>query len=94
MAPRRDLQRRPGHRRREISCQGREGILVEGKLSTRKWQDQQGNERYTTEIVLSPFNGILTFLDGRRNGNGNGGERTNGAPPAGPSGDLDDEIPF
>ena len=69
-------------------------ILVEGKLSTRKWQDQQGNDRYTTEIVLSPFNGILTFLDSRRNGNGNGAERTNGAPPAGPSGDLDDEIPF
>jgi single-strand DNA-binding protein len=69
-------------------------ILVEGKLSTRKWQDQQGNDRYTTVIVLSPFNGMLTFLDSRRNGNGNGGERTNGAPPAGPSGDLDDEIPF
>ena len=69
-------------------------ILVEGKLSTRKWQDQQGNDRYTTEIVLSPFNGILTFLDSRRNGNGNGAERTNGAPPAGPSGDMDDEIPF
>jgi single-strand DNA-binding protein len=69
-------------------------ILVEGKLSTRKWQDQQGNDRYTTEIVLSPFNGILTFLDSRRNGNGNGAERTNGTPPAGPSGDLDDEIPF
>ena len=69
-------------------------ILVEGKLSTRKWQDQQGNDRYTTEIVLSPFNGILTFLDSRRNGNGNDAERTNGAPPAGPSGDLDDEIPF
>lgn len=70
-------------------------ILVEGKLSTRKWQDQQGNDRYTTEIVLSPFNGMLTFLDSRRNGNGNGGERTNGAPPAGPSGDLgEDEIPF
>jgi single-strand DNA-binding protein len=69
-------------------------ILVEGKLSTRKWQDQQGNDRYTTEIVLSPFNGILTFLDSRRNGNGNGAERTNGAPPSGPSGEMDDEIPF
>ena len=67
-------------------------ILVEGKLSTRKWQDQQGNDRYTTEIVLSPYQGMLTFLDSRRNGNG--GERTNGAPPAGPSGDLDDKIPF
>lgn len=69
-------------------------ILVEGKLSTRKWQDQQGNDRYTTEIVLSPYQGMLTFLDSRRTGNGNGGERTNGAPPDGPSGDPDDEIPF
>jgi single-strand DNA-binding protein len=69
-------------------------VFVEGKLSTRKWQDQQGNDRYTTEIVLSPYNGILTFLDSRRAGTTNGGDGTNGAPPAGPSGDLDDEIPF
>ncbi len=68
-------------------------ILVEGKLATRKWQDQQGNDRYTTEIVLSPYQGILTFLDSRRNGNGNAGERTNDAPPSGPSDDRD-EIPF
>lgn len=69
-------------------------ILVEGKLATRKWQDQQGNDRYTTEIVLSSYQGILTFLDSRRNGNANGGVPTNGAPPTGPTGDLDDEIPF
>jgi single-strand DNA-binding protein len=69
-------------------------ILVEGKLSTRKWQDQGGNDRYTTEIVLSPYQGMLTFLDSRRNGNGNTGERTNSPPPPAPSGDLDDEIPF
>ena len=74
-------------------------ILVEGKLSTRKWQDQQGNDRYSTEIVLSPYQGMLTFLDSRRNGSSNGnssgGEGTNGAPPAGLSGDLgDDDIPF
>ena len=75
-------------------------VLVEGKLATRKWQDQQGNDRYTTEIVLSPYQGMLTFLDSRRNGSGNGAERTGGAPPAGPSwdapkgGELDDEIPF
>ena len=68
-------------------------ILVEGKLATRKWQDQQGNDRYTTEIVLSPYQGMLTFLDSRRNGNGNAGERTNDAPPSGPSDDRD-EIPF
>ncbi len=69
-------------------------VLVEGKLSTRKWQDQQGNDRYSTEIVLSPYQGILTFLDSRRSGNANGGDSTSGAPPASPSGDLDDEIPF
>lgn len=69
-------------------------ILVEGKLATRKWQDQQGNDRYTTEIVLSPYQGILTFLDSRRNGNANGGVPTNGAPPTGPTGDLDNKIPF
>jgi single-strand DNA-binding protein len=68
-------------------------VLVEGKLSTRKWQDQQGNDRYSTEIVLSPYQGILTFLDSRRNDSSNDGERTNGAPPASPPGDLD-EIPF
>jgi single-strand DNA-binding protein len=68
-------------------------ILVEGKLATRKWQDQQGNDRYTTEIVLSPYQGMLTFLDSRRNGSGNAGERTNDAPPSGPSDDRD-EIPF
>ena len=69
-------------------------VLVEGKLSTRKWQDQQGNDRYTTEIVISPFQGVLTFLDGRRNSSSND-DHANDAPPAGPSGDLgDDEIPF
>ncbi|GAB0119881.1 single-stranded DNA-binding protein [Acidisoma sp. 7E03] len=69
-------------------------VLVEGKLSTRKWQDQEGNDRYSTEIVLSPYNGVLTFLDSRRNGNGSSGDSKSDAPPAGPSGDLDDEIPF
>ena len=70
-------------------------VLVEGKLSTRKWQDQQGIDRYTTEIVLSPFNGTLTFLDSRRNGDGTRGERTNGVPPPAPGGDLEgDDIPF
>ncbi len=68
-------------------------ILIEGKLATSKWQDQQGNDRYTTEVVLSPYQGMLTFLDSRRNGNGNAGERTNDAPPSGPADDRD-EIPF
>jgi single-strand DNA-binding protein len=40
-------------------------IYVEGSLQTRKWTDQQGQERYTTEVVIGRFNGQLTMLDGR-----------------------------
>jgi single-strand DNA-binding protein len=43
-------------------------VYVEGKLATRKWTDQSGAERYTTEIELSGFNSTLTMLDGRREG--------------------------
>ncbi|SMF63908.1 single-strand binding protein [Tistlia consotensis] len=47
-------------------------IYVEGQLETRKWQDQSGQERYTTEVVLRPFRGELTMLDGRGDGDGGG----------------------
>lgn len=47
-------------------------VYVEGQLETRKWQDQSGQDRYTTEIVLRPYNGTLTLLDGRRDGDGSG----------------------
>ncbi len=40
-------------------------LYIEGQLQTRKWQDQQGQERYSTEIVLQGFNSVLTMLDGR-----------------------------
>ena len=43
-------------------------VYVEGQLQTRKWTDQQGQERYSTEIVLSRFRGELTMLDGARDG--------------------------
>ena len=43
-------------------------VYVEGQLQTRKWQDQQGQERYSTEVVLQGFNGQLTMLDGRSGG--------------------------
>ena len=43
-------------------------IYVEGQLQTRKWQDQQGQERYTTEVVLNRFRGELTMLDGAGGG--------------------------
>ena len=47
-------------------------VYVEGKLETRKWQDQSGQDRYSTEVVLRPFSGELTFLDGRDGGQGGG----------------------
>ena len=40
-------------------------VYLEGQLETRKWQDQQGQDRYTPEVVLRPYKGELTFLDGR-----------------------------
>src|SRR5512134_584947 len=43
-------------------------VYVEGQLQTRKWQDQQGQDRYSTEVVLQGFNGQLTMLDGRSAG--------------------------
>ena len=43
-------------------------VYIEGKLETRKWQDQSGQDRYTTEVVLRPYGGELTFLDGREGG--------------------------
>ncbi len=47
-------------------------IYVEGSLQTRKWTDQQGQERYTTEVVIGRFNGQLTMLDGRSGGEAGG----------------------
>ena len=47
-------------------------VFVEGKLQTRKWQDQNGNDRYSTEVVLRGFDGTLTMLDGRQGGGGGG----------------------
>jgi single-strand DNA-binding protein len=49
-------------------------VFVEGKLQTRKWQDQQGNDRYSTEVVLRGYDGTLTMLDGRSGGGGGGGQ--------------------
>lgn len=47
-------------------------LYIEGQLQTRKWQDQNGNDRYSTEIVLQGFNSTLTMLDGRGEGGGAG----------------------
>lgn len=47
-------------------------VYIEGSLETRKWQDQSGQDRYTTEIVLRPYRGELTILDGRGGSDGGG----------------------
>ena len=84
-------------------------VYLEGQLQTRKWQDQSGQDRWTTEIVVPKFRGELTMLDTRAGGGGGGADP--GGPPddgyaapggsgggagsgGGGGGDLDDEIPF
>ncbi len=80
-------------------------IYVEGALQTRKWTDQQGVEKYTTEVVLQKFRGELTMLDSRNEGGGYGGGASGGGDygssasggggaSGGGASDLDDEIPF
>ena len=76
-------------------------VYVEGQLQTRKWQDQNGNDRYSTEVVLQGFNSALTMLDSRNASGGGGGFNQGGggsAPQGGQSSsfasDLDDDIPF
>ena len=54
-------------------------VYIEGQLQTRKWTDQSGAERYSTEVVLQGFNATLTMLDGRSGGGGSfGGEDAGG----------------
>jgi len=65
-------------------------VFVEGKLQTRKWQDQSGNDRYATEVVIQGFGGTLTMLDGP-SGQSQQGNRS---PAPAPHDDLDDDIPF
>ncbi len=73
-------------------------VYVEGQLQTRKWTDQSGAEKYTTEVVLQNYNSALTMLDGRREGGGSveysGAGARDGGSGGGQSYDLDDEIPF
>ncbi|MDH3241742.1 MAG: single-stranded DNA-binding protein [Alphaproteobacteria bacterium] len=72
-------------------------IYVEGQLQTRKWQDKEGQDRYTTEVVLGRFRGELTMLDTRGSEGGGYGGGGGEPVPAGAGGgpaDLDDEIPF
>jgi len=53
-------------------------VYIEGQLETRKWQDQSGADRYTTEIVLRQFRGEMTLLGGRDGGSGGGGQDDRG----------------
>ncbi len=53
-------------------------LYIEGTLQTRKWQDQNGSDRYSTEVVLQGFNSTLTMLDGRGEGGGSGVSRGGG----------------
>ncbi len=85
-------------------------LYIEGALQTRKWTDNAGQERYTTEVVLQRFRGELTMLDGGRSGGSEGGFSSDmpeedaprpasrpaarASAGAGASKELDDEIPF
>jgi single-strand DNA-binding protein len=62
-------------------------VYLEGQLETRKWQDQSGAERYTTEIALRPYRSELTMLDGRGEGGGGGGGYGGGSGGGGGYGD-------
>ncbi|WDI31274.1 single-stranded DNA-binding protein [Hyphococcus flavus] len=74
-------------------------VYLEGQLQTRKWQDQNGNDRYSTEVVLQGFNSTLTMLDGRSGSSGGYDNNDNGMSDqsrssGGQSYELDDDIPF
>ena len=64
-------------------------VYVEGQIQTRKWQDQSGNDRYSTEVVLGRFKSELVMLDGRAETSGD-----QDAAPSSAANELDDEIPF
>ena len=68
-------------------------VYIEGKLETRKWQDQSGQDRYTTEVVLRPYGGTLTMLGGGNRDEGREEQRQTGGAPAGGN-DYEDAIPF
>lgn len=81
-------------------------VYIQGKLQTRKWQDKDGKDRYTTEVVMDQFAGKLLMLDGRSNSGGSSrdddsgdfGSGGGGSPPRrarpGRNDDMNDDIPF
>ena len=71
-------------------------VYLEGALQTRKWQDQNGQDKYSTEIVLQGFNSTLTMLDGKDNRDNSGGNygAASGGQQGNFSNDMDEDIPF
>ena len=80
-------------------------IYIEGELQTRKWEDQDGNDRYTTEVILQGFNSNLTLLDSRNSNNTNNDEKSFSDKPStskensissehSDSNESEDDIPF
>ena len=75
-------------------------VYIEGQLETRKWQDQSGADRFSTEVVLRPYRGEMVMQDCRNGDRGDGGQGGQGGSQGGQGGgapgprDLDDEIPF
>ena len=84
-------------------------VYIEGQLETRKWQDQSGQDRYSTEVVLRPYSGTLTLLDSAGGGSGSNQSGSNqggnqggdyespnygGSPSPSVGPSMDDEIPF
>ena len=70
-------------------------VFLEGQLQTRKWEDKDGIEKYTTEVVLQNFNGNLTMLGGRNdNSSGDFANDSISSESASISSDMDDDIPF
>lgn len=71
----------------EQYCRKGQKVYIEGQLQTRKWTDQSGVEKYSTEVVIQAYGGVLTMLDGK----------PDNAPPsrvAGKGDDMNDEVPF
>ena len=75
-------------------------VYIEGKLQTRKWQDQSGADKYSTEVVLQGFDGVMTMIGGKSDGGGQSGDQGGyGSGMSGngnaPKSDIgDDDIPF
>lgn len=73
-------------------------VYIEGSLQTRKWQDKDGKDRFSTEVVIPAFGGVLTMLDGKANGDRPASERDKPSAGSGVASrrndDMNDDIPF